>query len=965
MNFKALVYFLALGLLMLMQVGFLCLETGLVRSKNSINVAAKNLVDLILSLQFFWLVGFGVMFGAAGGGLWGDIAPAVNRPEVPLFPLFFLLQAMFAATASTIVSGAVAERCKLMAYIAIVILTSTFIYPLVGHWVWGGTLNSAGTGWLESLGFKDHAGATVVHVTGGSVALAAVLITGPRRDRFTQEDSGHRGQSLVLAIAGMMFLWAGWFGFNGGSTAGQPELLSQVLMNTALGGAAGGLMGGIFSMLIYRHLNVLISANGVLAGLVSITAGCADFSSLDSVVVGMMGGALCAMASRLLEARRIDDAVDAVPAHLVGGIWGTLALGFFTPSETIRLWVQCLGAFAVASFCFTSAFVFLGVLNRYYPLRVSEADEKMGLNVSEHNAKTELYVLSEEMQRQTEEDDFSKPVSVELFSDVGTIAHQYNEVARHFTQSRSQLEKTIDLLKKTQIALEEARDKADSASKNKGSFLANMSHEIRTPVNGVLGMAEILLDTELGEEQQRYTEIILSSATSLIDVLNEVLDYSKIEAGELSLESTPFDLLPLFEQCQKILMARAMEQEIDLLMDIAPEVPSRLMGDPTRIRQILINLMGNAFKFTAQGHVTLSVRLISRDEKNAKLSISVSDTGIGMNEETLAGIFEAYRQADDSTTRLYGGTGLGLNITRQLVQLMGGEIKVTSTPGEGSCFTVETSFSVLDDTPCYANISELSEAKVFLMESRPHMAAIMKRVLTAWGISLVSDASHFGEGFIISDASGFKRQGEAWLKSESQQKGVWIVNARPGSVALPDTSRVVFLSEPLIFSELKEIMIKEMARHQPAIGGAAQSPSRDGFVDLSGVRVVVAEDQKINQLVLKKHLEKMSITPVVVDNGQEALEYWRNNEVDLVLMDSEMPVMDGLTATRIIREEEDKMKRSHVVIIGTSAHALDEYKNAALNAGMDDYLLKPLKIKDLAERVSSHFSSKEKKPTPG
>jgi Amt family ammonium transporter len=419
-----------------MQAGFLCLESGLVRSKNSINVAAKNITDFTISCAIFWLVGFGLMFGQTMTGWFGSDQFLFAGTDSASLITFFIFQMMFCGTAATLVSGAVAERTSYFGYIIITIVITLLIYPIIGHWAWAGIINSEATGWLEHYGFVDFAGSTVVHSVGGWVALAAIIIIGPRIGRYDKADRRIPGSNLPMAVLGCMLIWFGWFGFNGGSTLAWNENVPAIILNTLLAAVWGGICTAALKYFSDGYVDVLMIINGVLGGLVSITANCHVVSPSQAMLIGLIGGIIVFYGDRLLESKRIDDAIGVVPVHLFAGIWGTLAVSIFgEPSRigtglswTDQLFVQAFGIIAIGLYSFVTAYVAFRLINRFYALRVSEQAELVGLNVAEHRVSTEVFDLLAAMQHQQKKADFSSRVPVEPFTEVGQIAEQYNQV---------------------------------------------------------------------------------------------------------------------------------------------------------------------------------------------------------------------------------------------------------------------------------------------------------------------------------------------------------------------------------------------------------------------------------------------------------------------------------------------------------------------------------------------------------
>ncbi|MDY0191831.1 MAG: ammonium transporter [Desulfuromonas sp.] len=437
-----------------MQAGFTCLESGFVRSKNSINVAVKNLIDFCISSALFTLVGFSLMFGESYFGIIGKIQ-FYDMNSKPMQEIaFFIFQLMFAGTAATIISGAVAERMKFSGYIIITTAMSVIIYPICGHWIWNNNPEGFGQGWLAHMGFIDFAGSTVVHSVAGWCALAAIIITGPRMGRFGSEARPLSGHNLPMAVLGVFLLWFGWFGFNGGSTLAMNAKVPMIIVNTTLAGATGGIAAIILSWYFFRIPRVEHLVNGVVAGLVAICAGCNLFGEFAGLIVGFVAGMLCILSMRLLEKLRIDDVIGAVPAHLVAGAWGTVAVALFAPIESFgvttsrvdQLIIQATGIAAVGAYSFTILFVLIIAINKYFPFRVSKDSERIGLNISEHGASTSLLDLIGQMDLQARTGDFSQPVTIEPETESGHIATFYNTVLEKVHLESAKRQKAMDEL---------------------------------------------------------------------------------------------------------------------------------------------------------------------------------------------------------------------------------------------------------------------------------------------------------------------------------------------------------------------------------------------------------------------------------------------------------------------------------------------------------------------------------------
>ncbi|MDK2596577.1 ammonium transporter [Pseudoalteromonas obscura] len=457
---------LCTALVLLMQPGFTCLESGLVRSKNNINVALKNVADFCISGVCFWLVGYGLMYGASASGFFGTNQFALDSYDNPSILAYFLFQMMFCGTAATILSGAVAERMRFSGYIICSFLTATALFPIVGHWIWHGKhFEQAPMGWLIELGFIDFAGATVVHSVGGWIALIALVVVGPRLGRFTREGEPKEMycQNLPLSALGTFLLFIGWFGFNGGSIHTPSTELARVFSNTALSACAGGVSALLLSWNLHSMQGIRYVLNGLLAGLVAISAS-ADLVNLPSaIVIGAISGCISVLLGDLLEKFKIDDVVSAVPVHLGGGIWGTVAVALFVPLEKLKLEthseqliVQLIGVAACAIWVCSIGLVFLWLVNKVHPLRVSAQTETIGLNFGEHGMKDELIDLMEQFDNIAKNENTPQHLNVEHGSNNASLCMTYNylldHTSRHFKAREEELLRLASLDPLTGIA---------------------------------------------------------------------------------------------------------------------------------------------------------------------------------------------------------------------------------------------------------------------------------------------------------------------------------------------------------------------------------------------------------------------------------------------------------------------------------------------------------------------------------
>ena len=451
-------------LVFIMQAGFMCMETGLSRHKNSINVALKNAADFGVAVVIFWIFGFGLMFGKSFNGYFGtDLF--FFKTEQAEYMTYFVFQAMFVATAATIVSGAVAERMKFNGYLIITIIATGIIYPIVGHWAWSSSyLNNFDatrqllvvtgqvktTGWLTDIGFVDFAGSTIVHSVGGWIALSAVLILGSRIGKYSDANKGKfTGSSFPLAVLGTLILWFGWFGFNGGSNGAMDEAVPLILINTFLAAAFGLLTGLGISFVIFKKPNPYYIILGPLAGLVAITAGCNSMTSVTSIFVGIIGAVIAIFVSELLNKLEIDDVVGAVPVHLAAGVWGTIAVGLFSNLEILdtgltrleQIKAQLIGIVSIGAFSFFGSYILLKVLNYFYPLRVSPLYEELGLNIAEHNATSVEHDLISILEKQSESGDLTIRGPQDPFTAGGVIGLYYNKLMSKLETSEVEKQK--------------------------------------------------------------------------------------------------------------------------------------------------------------------------------------------------------------------------------------------------------------------------------------------------------------------------------------------------------------------------------------------------------------------------------------------------------------------------------------------------------------------------------------------
>jgi len=674
-------------LVLLMLAGFCLLETGLVRSKNSINVAIKSLFSVCIGGATFALFGYMIMAGNSVLGIFGADHPYFSSLNTPENISLFVLHLSMCCVAIAIVSGAVAERMRFRSYVLVACLISTIVYPVVGHWIWATDVSGNPNGWLANLGFIDFAGATVIHSSSAWFALVCVIVLGPRIGRF-DNDKPIQPQNLTYAVVGCLFLFIGWVGLNGGAAYSSLELIPTILANTIIAGIAAGCGIVLMNWLSSKPFSVFAITNGMIGGLVSISAAVNLLSPSGAAILGLLGATVAYYGSEYLASKKIDDVLGAISAHGFAGAFGTIVFPFFVISTNEQfntpvleqVWIQFIGVSCVFAWVFVVGFSILKLIKQISPLRVTSEIEKKGLNSGEHASSTPITELIQEMEKQCVNNVFDSHVDVDPHTEVGVIAKQYNLVIEKVNQESRKKQEAIE---KADIA----KAYAENAVKIKDEFVAAMSQELRSPLTAIKGSVDLLLADvvePLTPALRTHLELISRNVVREHEFVDKLLDLQALDINKIKVDPQLCKVSDILNEA----MVKVKKRYPDKIHQIEVDSDNAnvfVETDKQRLSNAIYVVLENAIYATNENQF-ISIHVQKVDDK---VQFIVKDEGKGINDEIKNHIFEPFYQFDSPDTRKPGHLGISLATTKNVLNALSGKISFVTKIDEGSTFVIE------------------------------------------------------------------------------------------------------------------------------------------------------------------------------------------------------------------------------------------------------------------------------------
>ncbi|MBF0197253.1 MAG: ammonium transporter [Planctomycetes bacterium] len=923
-------------LVFFMQPGFMCLESGLTRQKNSINVAAKNLMDFTFSFLIFWALGFGLMFGSSYSGFIGVDLFFSASSEGGLHEAFFLFEAMFCATAVTIFSGAVAERMRFSAYMIVAVFLALFIYPVFGHWVWNGIDQGTATGWLGRLGFTDFAGGTVVHSLGGWAALAIVLILGPRKGRFAQGVSidSFNPANLPMAVLGTLLIWFSWFGFNAGSTLVMNHQVVIVVINTAIAGCAGGVTAMLLGWYWYKIPRVSFLVLGSLAGLVSITACCNYITPIQSFAIGSIGAFICLAVDHLLVRCKIDDAVGAVPVHLGCGIWSSIAVALFGSPSLLntglsfaqQLGIQLLGIFVCFLIAFVIPYMVIKTIDKFFKLRVSEQEELDGLNVSEHGARTDLQDLLSVMEEQALTHNLNLRAPETPYTDVGRIAHRYNQVMDVLQNSIEKLDAiftcaadAIVVFLPKDYRILTANDSAIAlfGDRSIATDGKSMNHYLAKPLpeftQEALSSKKAIELTGLRDEKSIPLEVTVAYSESTgqsfyVGIFRDIserkqldqLRYQKALAEESNKAKSEF-LANMSHEIRtpmngvlgmtEVLQQTSLNKHQEELLSIIKTSGHSLMG-----------IINDILDFSKIEAGKLELEQSNFDLRSCLKGVTDIISFLAESK----GIVCHCKFQSDIPILVKGDSG---RLRQVLLNLASNAVKFTQ---EGEVLISVSAQNISDSHVDY----EITVKDTGIGIAEEQLQQLFEPFSQA-DSSITRRFGGTGLGLSISKQIIELMGGKISAQSEDGKGSVFTISLSLAKQASLNKTSSVSGDDPQLTSNLEK--------------------QKDQF------RILVVDDSLLNRQVMLEMLRLLGYKAHLAVNGLKAMELMQKAPYDLVFMDLQMPEIDGFEATKIIRKnEQHEGKQFPTTIIALTADARADCQKQCIEQGFDAYLSKPI-----------------------